>query len=215
MKLHWTSRSPYVRMVTTTIHELGLGEQVELVKTFVNINAPNAGLMESNPLNKIPTLVVRDGTVLHDSRVICQYLSEVLGGGALMPEGQAERYGALTRQAFGVGLVDLLLFWLIERNRPEAHRARDVIAANEVKFAATLDRLEHSAADLARIPLDLGHIAIGTALGYADFRFGDLGWRNGRPALAGWCAEYARRPSVLADPFFDDIAAAKLAERKR
>lgn len=214
MKLHWTPRSPYVRMVTTTIHELGLGERVELVKTFVNINAPNAELMISNPLNKIPTLITQDGAVLHDSRVICQYLNEVPGEGALVPKEQAERFRTLTRQAFGVGLIDLLLFWLIERNRSEAHQALDVIAANQVKFAATLDRLERNVAELKRIPFDLGHIAIGTALGYADFRFSDLGWRTGRPALAAWYAEYSRRPSVLADPFFDDVAAAKLAEAK-
>ena len=47
-------------------------------------------------------------------------------------------------------------------------------------------------------PLDMGQIAVGSALGYLDFRQDDRGWRNGRDALAAWYAAFANRPAMQA-----------------
>lgn len=47
----------------------------------------------------------------------------------------------------------------------------------------------------------IGHIAIGCALSYLDFRFAPLGWRTGRPRLTTWHAAMEARPSMrAADP---------------
>ena len=72
-----------------------------------------------------------------------------------------------------------------------------------MKVGATLDRFERMAPEVAARPFDIGHVALGCALSYADFRFADLGWRTGRPNLADWHAGFAARPSVLATGIVD------------
>jgi glutathione S-transferase len=73
-----------------------------------------------------------------------------------------------------------------------------------VKLQACVDALEEEAEVLAVGPLTIGHVAIGNALSYLDFRFGDLAWRNGRPRLAAWHATFDARPSVVANLPVDD-----------
>ena len=67
MKLHWSPRSPFVRKVMIVAHELGLTDRIDCVRTVVATTRPHVPLMEENPLSKIPTLVLDDGTVLYDS----------------------------------------------------------------------------------------------------------------------------------------------------
>lgn len=211
MKLFWSPRSPYVRFVTVVAHEVGLGENIECYRTLVNIEEPHAELLEHNPLCKIPTLVLDDGTSIYDSRVICEYLDEIQGR-KLLPAGGPERLAELRRQALGVGLIDLLLSWLLERNRPEEKQLPGVIGAIRIKYTRVLDELEELAPQLASSPFRMGHVAIGVALSYSDFRFTAVDWRTGRSRLAEWHAQFVKRPSYLADPFFDEIAAE--AQRK-
>ena len=85
MKLHWSPRSPYVRTVMIAAHELGLADRIETVRTVVGGTIVHRGLMEENPLGKIPTLVLPDGTILFNSRVICEYLDSIAVGARLPP----------------------------------------------------------------------------------------------------------------------------------
>ena len=91
MKLHWSPRSPYVRKVMMTAHELGVADRIEIVRSAAAMTQPNATLMVDNPLSKIPTLVMEDGTSLFDSIVICEYLND-LAGGSLFPREGAARW---------------------------------------------------------------------------------------------------------------------------
>src|SRR5215470_18019403 len=165
MKLHWSPRSPYVRKVMVVAHELGLAHQIKTVRTVVGGSKPHLELMRENPLGKIPTLVLEDGTIIYDSPVICEYLDTLHDGPKLFP-AWPERLVALRRLALGDGMLDIALAWLSERFRPAAD------------------------------PLTIGHIAIGIALSYLDFRFDDLRWRDGRPHLAAWHATFNARASV-------------------
>jgi hypothetical protein len=72
------------------------------------------------------------------------------------------------------------------------------------KLLASVDALEQEADDLVQGPLTIGHVAIGVALGYLDFRFDELHWRNGRPRLAEWHTTFNARESVRANPPVDD-----------
>ena len=96
MKLHWSPRSPFVRKVMVTAHEVGLAERIQTVRTMVAMDTPNAGLLADNPLSKIPTLVLDDGTVLFDSLTICEYLDSVGGGSLFPPAGPARSRADLT-----------------------------------------------------------------------------------------------------------------------
>ena len=203
MKLHWSPRSPYVRKVMIVAHELGLAERLEVVRTVVGGTTPHLELMRENPLGKIPTLVLQDGTIIYDSPVICEYLDTLHDGPKLFPDWP-ERLTALRRLALGDGMLDVALAWLGERFRPIEKQSQPHIELWRAKLLACVDALELEADALAAGRFTIGHIAIGIALSYLDFRFGDLAWRDGHPRLAAWHATFDARPSVQANPPVDD-----------
>jgi glutathione S-transferase len=203
MKLHWSPRSPYVRKVMVAAHELGVRDRLEVVRTVVGGTTPHVELMRDNPLGKIPTLVLEDGTVIYDSPVICEYLDTLHDGTKLFP-AWPERLTALRRLALGDGMLDIALAWLGERFRPAEKQSAPHMALWQGKLRACVAALEQEADALAASRFDIGHIAIGIALSYLDFRFGDLGWREGHPRLAAWHARFDARPSVVANPPVDD-----------
>jgi glutathione S-transferase len=201
MKLHWSPRSPFVRKVMITAHELGLVERITCVRTVAATTRPHAVLMEDNPLSKIPTLVLEDGTVLYDSRVICEYLDS-LHGPKLLPAEGIERLTALRRQALGDGFLDFLLLLRNERERADPSEVH--LAAFTTKRKAVLAALEREADALAASTFTVGHIAIGCALSYLDFRFANFDWRTAHPRIADWHGTFAERPSVRATEPIDD-----------
>jgi glutathione S-transferase len=192
MKLHWSPKSPYVRKVMICAHELGLVERLELVRSVAAMSKPNERLMQDNPLSKIPTLVLEDGFTLFDSAVICEYLDD-LGGGSLFPRQGIDKWQALRWHAFGDGLLDAAILWRNERERELPLPA--LIEAFDRKARASLAQLDDEAQALAETPFSIGHIAVGCALGYLDYRFAALGWRALAPRLATWHTELCERPS--------------------
>ncbi len=203
MKLHWSPRSPYVRKVMIVAHELGLADRLETVRTVVGGTTPHLALMRENPLGKIPTLVMEDGSVLYDSPVICEFLDTLHDGPKLFPSWP-ERLTALRRLALGDGMLDIALAWVGERFRPKEKQSMPHSTLWEAKIRACVDALETEAGPLAAEALAIGHIAIGVALSYLDFRFDDLQWREGHERLAAWHASFDARPSVTASPVVDD-----------
>jgi glutathione S-transferase len=166
------------------------------------MTTPHPDLMRDNPLSKIPTLVLDDGTALYDSPVICEFLDALNGKPQLFPIEREPRMVALRRQALGDGFLDLLVLARNERLREEPSEVHLRSAA--VRTAAVLDSLEREAQALRAGRFDIGHIAIGCALSYLDFRFADQDWRNGHPGLARWLAGFAARPAVEATRPVDD-----------
>lgn len=204
MKLHWSPRSPYVRKVMIAAHELGLAERIACVRSVAALPTPNPAIMADNPLSKIPTLVLDNGDVLLDSRTIVEYLDSLAGPGILVPlEGRA-RWQALSRQALADGLLDLFILWRNERSKPAERQTQEWLDAFATKATATLDRFEQQAPQQPADALDIGEIALGSALSYADFRFAEIEWRKGRPRLAGWHAGFAERPSARATEAVND-----------
>ena len=202
MKLHWSPRSPFVRKVMIVAHERGLAGRLTCVRTVAEAAKPHVGLMRDNPLSKIPTLILDDGTVLYDSRVICEYLDALDGTPKLFPREPKARLAALRRQALGDGLLDMMVLLRNERERAQPSAVHLESAA--VRKAAVLASLEREAESLTTTPFGIGHIAIGCALSYLDFRFADDHWRKGHLRLANWHAAFAARPSVRATQPVDD-----------
>ncbi|MGE0559801.1 MAG: glutathione S-transferase [Burkholderiales bacterium] len=196
MKLYWSSRSPFVRKVMIFAHECGLAGRIECQRTAVAMNKPNLELLKTNPLGKIPTLVLDDGSVLYDSTVICEYLDSLHDGRKLFPASGAARWTALRRHALGNNLMDNLMLWRNERLRPQAQQSPETLAAFELKVRNAVSALDAEADALAATPVDIGHVAIGCALGYADFRFSHLDWRAGRDRIARWYDQFAQRLSM-------------------
>jgi glutathione S-transferase len=192
LRLHWSPKSPYVRKVMVCAHELGLLDRLELVRSVAAMLKPNDRLMQDNPLSKIPTLVLADGFTLFDSVVICEYLND-LGDGSLFPRQGSDKWQALRWHAFGDGLLDALILWRNEREREVP--LQTLIDAFARKTQASLKQLDDEAQALTELPLSIGHVAVGCALGYIDYRFDALNWRATAPRLAEWHAELCKRES--------------------
>ena len=200
MTLHWSPRSPYVRKVLVVAHEAGVADRLAHVRTIVGGTVPHLGLMTENPLGKIPTLRTPDVGILYDSPVICEYLND-LGGGGLFPSAGPARMTALRWQALGSGMLDVSLLRLLERLRPAELQSVSHMDLWAGKIRACIPALEAEAAALAAAPFNIGHIALGVALCYLDFRFAVEAWRDGHPGLAAWHAGFCARPSVIATSF--------------
>jgi glutathione S-transferase len=201
MKLHWSPRSPFVRKVMVAAHELGLADRIETVRTVASAENPPRGLLPDNPLAKIPTLVLEDGTVLYDSLVIVEYLDSLAGGGRLIPAAGPARFLELRRHALANGFLDMLILWRAERAKQQPLPA--LLDAFALKFDAVLPALEAEIDAIAAAPPGVAQITLAIAGAYLDFRFADLGWRDRAPKLSAWQARFAQRPSMLATPVVD------------
>lgn len=204
--LHWSPRSPYVRKVMVAIHEKGLADQVETVRTLADPMFPPKEFYATNPLAKIPTLEREGKAPIWDSRVVMEWADLTSDSGPkLFPADPETRLEAMTDEALGTGMIEAGVALLIERHMRDADKQdQRVMDVCLTKFQTTLDYLEANAARLQARTFDAGHIAVGVALCYVDFRFGELEWRKARPALAEWHETFLARPAVQATTFRDD-----------
>lgn len=196
MKLYFSPASPFVRKVRVTAHELGLSDEIELVSISLTPVSPHDGVRSTNPIGKIPTLIMDDGTALYDSPVICEYLDALVGGHRIFPSSGSTRWTALRRQALADGIMDAAVLTRYEEAvRPKDLRWQAWVDGQFLKIRTALDVLEHE--DLEGV-FDIGTISIACALGYLDLRFASEGWRTSRPRLAAWLATVGKRPSLAA-----------------
>lgn len=194
LQLYDNPASPFCRKVQIVLRETGQFEGTEIVFAVGHPLAPEKMPLAQNPLGKIPCLVRGDGPALYDSRVICRYL-DALGDGGLYPDAQI--WDVLTLEATADGIMDAAVLMVYEgRARPEEIRYPAWVDAQWDKVARALDALSERWMGHLAGPLTIGHIAVGCALGYIDFRHGDRGWRAGRDALASWYAEFSKRDSM-------------------
>ncbi|BCP52963.1 glutathione S-transferase [Kaistia sp. 32K] len=151
---------------------------------------PNDTLRQQNPLGKIPALILEDGFVLYDSRVIIEYLDHLAGGDRVIPTDPARRYRVLGLQALADGIADAALLQVYEG------RWRDEAQQSETWKAHQRGKVERGLAAAETWPLDdsahVGTIALACALGYLDLRFGG-DWRDGHPKLKAFLDRFAAR----------------------
>ena len=186
MKLYGNPLSPFARKACFIAHAHGIAlEQIDILPLS------DEGFRKVNPLGKIPALVLDDGTVMIDSRVICEYLDD-LGGGKFFPK-DAARWKALTLQSLGDGVGEAAVIYSIlgrEDAPPAKYRTRQMAA-----MLAGMDGMEHM--DFSDPPR-VGEIAVASALSYIDFRMPELDWKRSRPRLAAWYAQFCEHPSMKA-----------------
>lgn len=195
MELLGSPASPFVRKVCVLIAEAGIAD-VPFVQVASSPLGGEDRLNAANPLGKIPALTRPDGPTLYDSRVITRYLDATYGAG-FYPE--ARLWDVLTIEATADGIMDAAVSLTYERRfrAPEIQFAQ-WMDGQWTKIARALDALEGLWLSHLNGPLDMGQIAVGSALGYLDFRHDDRGWRNGRDGLAAWYAAFANRPAMQA-----------------
>lgn len=71
MKLFIATPSPFARKARVTLLEKQIPHEIVIDNPW----QPASQVKGLNPLAKIPTLVLDDGRVIHDSKVIFEYLS--------------------------------------------------------------------------------------------------------------------------------------------
>lgn len=195
MKLYYSPMSPYVRKVRAVALTLGLADRIEHVPQ--DPREPSGAYRAKNPLARIPALETDDGEVLFDSPVICEFLAHLASDQAVYPPAGPDRWRALKQQAIGDGIMDAAVPLRHESLRPEAQRSPEWLTRLEGMIASALDALEADAtADRLSDASDIGTLSLACALGYLDFRFADMGWRKGRPALTRWFDGFAARPAI-------------------
>ncbi|MFZ0550040.1 MAG: glutathione S-transferase [Steroidobacteraceae bacterium] len=194
MQLYFNPASPYVRKVCVTAHELGLSGKINHTPIVLSPVSPHDGVRARNPIGKIPTLILDDGTALYDSPVICEYLDGLAGGNRIFPAAGAARWTALRRQAIADGIMDAAVLTRYEDTvRPKELRWQNWVDGQLLKIRTALDALDHESLDDA---FDIGAISVACALGYLDFRYASEGWRTNRPRLTAWAAAVGERPSL-------------------
>lgn len=196
MKLIGALASPYVRKVRIVLAEKKLDYKLELE----NVWADDTRIQQSNPLGKVPCLVMEDGEAVFDSRVICEYLDTLSPVGKLIPPSGRERAEVRCWEALADGLTDAAVQIRVEAMfHDEASRSQALIDRQRSKIdeglramARGLDERQWCASNR----LTLADVAVVCALGYLDFRYPEIAWRDTHPNLADHFERMSARPSV-------------------
>ena len=202
MKLYYQTHSPYARKALVFAHEAGLSDRIEVIHHETSPTRRYATVFAENPLGKVPVLIRADLAPIFDSDVICAYLDTLAPDRRLIPREGETRWDALRLQAVAQGLCDagIALRWETVRRPPEL-RYEALRDGYTEKLSASYDWLETALDVLA--PLNVGHIALATALDWLLFR--DLPtFRDGRPRLSAWFDTFRLRPSMRATPLSGD-----------
>ena len=199
MTLYYNAASPFARKVMLVLHETGQLDRVTLQPTTLSPVAPVEELNNDNPAGKLPALRLADGNVIHDSRVILDYLDHQHVGIALIPREGSARWRRLTLASLADALLDAALLIRYEQALRPAEKHWDTWLDNQQeKVERSLAYFEQEAITELSSAFDVASISVAAALGYLDFRQPDLAWRNRYPRLANWYFEVSKRPSMQA-----------------
>jgi len=199
MKLIGSPASPYARKVRVVMAEKKLDYQYVIEDVW----APETSITQSNPLGKVPCLVMEGGEAVFDSRVIVEYLDTLSPVGKLIPAQGRERAEVKTWEALADGLMDAALLARMEviyKGRTEAQRSQAWIDRQISKINAVLQAMSTGLADkpfCSGVHFSLSDVAVGCALGYLDYRFAHIAWRDSYPNLVRLQDKLAQRPSFM------------------
>jgi glutathione S-transferase len=198
MKLIGALTSPYVRKVRIVMAEKRLDYQLELEDVWNRDT-----IMKSNPLGKVPCLVMEGGEAVFDSRVIVEYVDTLSPVGKLIPDRGRERTEVRTWEALADGVMDAAILARLEQTWPgrsEGQRSAAWISRQMDKVHASLVAMSQGLGEkpfCAGTHFSLADIATGCALGYLDFRFAHIDWRSQYPNLEKLEAKLAQRQSFI------------------
>lgn len=195
MKLYYSPPSPYSRKVRALIIEKGLQDSVEQI--LLNLASDDTtALMKANPLGKIPTLELNDGSSFYDSYVICEYLDGLNNKTIFIPNEHNARLTMLKRHALGNGMMDIAVGMVMETRREGQPPLASLIDKGRKKIIRCTEVMEIEIRSM-RKTIGLDHITFACALGYIDFRASDINWRDDCPELAKWYEDFSKRPSMV------------------
>ena len=185
MKLIGSNSSPYVRKVRVVMAE----KKLDYDYVLEDVWSANTSIGLSSPLGKVPCLMMEGGEAIFDSRVIVEYLDTLSPVGKLIPTLGRDRAEVKTWEALADGVLDASILARLESTwvgRTEAQRSQAWIDRQLGKVDAALQAMSKGLGDKAfcvGIHLSLADLSVGVALGYLDFRFPQIAWREKYPNL--------------------------------
>ena len=197
MKLIGSLASPYVRKVRVVMAEKRLDYQFVLEDVW----ADSTGIGSSNPLGKVPCLVMEGAEAVFDSRVIVEYLDTLSPVGKLIPPSGRERAEVKTWEALADGVMDAGMAARMEAiwtGRTDGERSQAWIDRHLAKVDAGIKAMVRGLGDkpfCSGNHLSLSDIAVVCALEWLEFRFPDISWRADHPSLVKLVDKLALRPS--------------------
>lgn len=197
MKLIGSISSPYVRKVRIVLAE----KKLDCGFVTEDVWAAQTTITESNPLGKVPCLIMEGGEAIYDSRVIVEYLDTLSPVGKLIPAVGRERAEVKTWEALADGVLDAAILARLEATwagRTNAQRSPAWTERQLGKVRASVKAMGLGLGDkpfCAGIYLSLADVAVGVALGYIDFRFPEIDWRTDNPNLLKLYDKLMLRPS--------------------
>ncbi|MDQ3059006.1 MAG: glutathione S-transferase N-terminal domain-containing protein [Pseudomonadota bacterium] len=197
MKLIGSTTSPYVRKVRIVMAEKKLDYQFILEDVW----AEDTAIGTSSPLGKVPCLIMEGGEAVFDSRVIVEYLDTLSPVGKLIPAQGRERAEVKTWEALADGVMDAAILARLEATwagRTQDQRSPAWIERQRQKIDRALAAMSTGLAEkpyCSGIHFSLSDVAVGCALGYLDFRFPEIPWRQRHPNLVRLQDKLLLRPS--------------------
>ena len=195
MKLIGSLASPYVRKVRVVMAEKKLDYELILE----NVWAPDTTILQSNPLGKVPCLLMEDGGAMFDSRVIVEYLDTLTPVGKLIPPLGRERAEVKSWEALADGIADAAVLVRLEKTqRPETLQSDAWIARQMDKVNAGLKAMSNGLGEGAFCSgnhLTLADISVACTLGWLTFRFPEISWCEDYVNLAKLFDKLAERAS--------------------
>lgn len=198
MKLIGSLTSPYVRKVRIVLAEKKLDAQLVLEDVW-----NNEAILKSNPLGKVPCLVMEGGEAVFDSPVIVEYLDTLSPVGKLIPPPGRERIEVRTWEALSDGLLDASILARMEAHwagRSDEQRSQAWIDRQMSRVAASIKAMAQGVGEKAWCSgnhFTLADIAVGCALGYLDFRYPQIDWRGDHANLARLADKLFARQSFI------------------
>jgi glutathione S-transferase len=201
MKLLGSDGSPYARKARVAIAEKGVA--CEFVAA--SPRDPASGVSAANPLAKIPTLLLDDGTAIFDSSVIAEYVDGIGSGPKLIPDAFAERIAVRRWEALGNGILDATVNIMHDRRLPEPkQQGADYVARQVQKIEAALALIDKTVTGTDFVhgeKFSLGDVVCGTALGYLDRVLPEFDWRGRYANARRYGAKLAARPAFATTGF--------------
>jgi glutathione S-transferase len=192
MRLRSSLTSPFVRKVRIAAALLGLEDQITL-ESADTMN-PHDSLRQDNPLGRVPALILDDGAIIVDSRVICEYLN-ALAGGTLLPSDATARARTQSDACLADGVCESSVLMRYEAMFHDSARQSAQWLDHQAGKVARL--LAHFERNPPQGPVDVAHIALACALGYRDFRF-EGAWRADHPKLVAWLDDFSAKIPAFA-----------------
>ena len=185
MKLLAGLASPYTRKVRIVLAE----KKIECELSVVDVQPVENPVNSHNPLGKIPTLVLDDGTALFDSRVIVEFLDGKSPISRLIPEDLRDRVAVRRWEALADGVVDAGMLvrggYQLDKQVARMRRGMARLAA-ELEGRAWCHGERYSLAD----------VALGCCVGWLGFRKpGNIDWPSEYPVLARHYQKLLERPA--------------------